>query len=518
MKQNYKNLLTVAAVAVIASAGTVVAMKTTGYDIQPSASPLQADVAVGTSNHGIVPVASHGGVPTDFTQAAESTINGVVSIKSFVTPRRQRNRYYGNQPDMFNDPFFEFFFGSPRRQQPRPEQPDSQNDGEEAQQQLGLGSGVIVTADGYIVTNNHVIDGADRLEVTLNDNRTFNAHVIGTDDMTDLALIKISANELPVIPMGDSDALKVGEWVLAVGNPFGLTSTVTAGIVSAKARSISDATHSPSMGVESYIQTDAAVNPGNSGGALVNLNGELVGINTAIYSQTGNYAGHSFAIPASLVNKIIGDIKQYGAVQRAFIGITFQPLTAKLAKEKDITAVNSGIYVVEVQPNSAAKDGGIKSGDVITAINGVATTTDAQLRGQINRYSPGDEITIDFYRDNKKETTTVKLLNRSGSTSITRAGDSSELGCTFGEVKEETLKELRISSGVEVVKITDGLFKTAGIKPGYIIMAVNQQPVTSGKDIEKLYKAAMQSDNKVLFINGVYPTGKRTAYAVNLED
>lgn len=518
MKQNHKNLLTVAAVAVIASASTMVAMKATGFAASSPAAPFQADVTIDSPNHGIVPVASRGGVPTDFTQAAESTINGVVSIKSYVTPRRQRNRYYGNQPDMFNDPFFEFFFGSPR-QQPRRQQPaEPEKDGEEAQQQLGLGSGVIVTSDGYIVTNNHVIDGADRLEVTLNDNRTFNARVIGTDDMTDLALIKISANELPVIPMGDSDALKVGEWVLAVGNPFGLTSTVTAGIVSAKARSISDATHAPSMGVESYIQTDAAVNPGNSGGALVNLNGELVGINTAIYSQTGNYAGHSFAIPASLVNKIIGDIKQYGAVQRAFIGITFQPLTAKLAKEKDITAVNSGIYVVEVQPNSAAEDGGIKPGDVITAINGVETTTDAQLRGQINCYSPGDQITVDYYRNNKKQTATVKLLNRSGSTTITRAGDSSELGCTFGEVKEETLKELRISSGVEVTKLTDGLFKSAGIKTGYIITAVNQQPVTSGKDIEKLYKAAMQSDNKVLFITGVYPTGKRTAYAVNLDE
>lgn len=519
MKQNNKNLLTAAAVAVIASAGTIVAMKATGYVDQPSQIPFQSDVSVASYGHGIVPVSSRGGVPTDFTQAAESTINGVVSIKSYVTPRRQSNRYYNQQPDMFNDPFFEFFFGSPRRQQPRRQQPsESDSDGEEAQQQLGLGSGVIVTPDGYIVTNNHVIDGADRLEVTLNDNRTFNARVIGTDDMTDLALIKITANELPVIPMGDSDALKVGEWVLAVGNPFGLTSTVTTGIVSAKARSISDATHVPSMGVESYIQTDAAVNPGNSGGALVNLNGELVGINTAIYSQTGNYAGHSFAIPTSIVNKIIGDLKQYGAVQRAFIGVTFQPLTAKLAKQKDISAVNAGIYVVEVQPNSAAEEGGIKPGDVITAINGVQTTTDAQLRGQINRYSPGDEITIDFYRDNKKQSTKVKLLNSSGSTSITRAGDSSELGCSFGEVKEEMLKELRISSGVEVTKLTDGLFKSAGIKTGYIITAVNQRPVTSGKDIEKIYKAAMQSDNKVLFITGIYPTGKRTAYAVNLDE
>ncbi|MDE6050044.1 MAG: trypsin-like peptidase domain-containing protein, partial [Paramuribaculum sp.] len=239
-------------------------------------------------------VVSHPALDTDFTKAAESTINGVVSIKSFATPRASQG---------FSDPFFDFFFGSPGRQQPQHPQ-------EQKQQPMGLGSGVIISSDGYIVTNNHVIDGAEKLEITLNDNRTFNATVIGADASTDLALIKIEANDLPIIPFGDSDALKVGEWVLAVGNPFGFTSTVTAGIVSAKARSISQATSSRRMGIESYIQTDAAVNPGNSGGALVNLRGELIGINTAIYSQTGNYAGYSFAIPTSIVTKIMTDIKQ----------------------------------------------------------------------------------------------------------------------------------------------------------------------------------------------------------------
>lgn len=516
-----KLFLAMTGIAVAASASTVLALKAVGVDSRLS-SP-QADIAIAdaphTSSRGLVKVAtSSAGVPTDFTQAAESTIDGVVSIKSYVTRHNRSNGYYGGrQQDFFSDPFFEFFFGQPRQQKPRQQQRDSDSD-EEQQQQLGLGSGVILTADGYIVTNNHVINGADRLEVTLNDNSTYNATVVGNDEMTDLALIKIDATGLPVIPMGDSDALRVGEWVLAVGNPFGLTSTVTSGIVSAKARSISDATHSRSMGVESYIQTDAAVNPGNSGGALVNLRGELVGINTAIYSQTGNYAGHSFAIPTAIVNKIVGDLRQYGAVQRAFLGITFRPLDSKLAKEKGITATNAGIYIAEVQPNSAAADAGLREGDVITAINAEPTRNEAQLRGIINRFSPGDEVSASYIRDNETHVVRLKLLNQSGSTKITRAGDSAELGCTFAEPAEDTMRQLRLSHGVEVKEISDGLFKNTGIKKGYIITSVNQQPVSAPKDIDALYKQAMQSDSKALFIMGVYPTGKRTAYAVNLDD
>lgn len=516
-----KLFLAMTGIAVAASASTVLALKAVG--VGASVSP-QADIALAdaprASSHGLVKVTSGAaGVPTDFTEAAESTINGVVSIKSYVSRHSRSNSYGGyNRQDIFNDPFFEFFFGQPRsQQQPRSKRQDSETD-EEQQQQLGLGSGVILTPDGYIVTNNHVISGADRLEVTLNDNSTYNATVIGNDEMTDLALIKIDATGLPVIPVGDSDALRVGEWVLAVGNPFGLTSTVTSGIVSAKARSISDATHSRSMGVESYIQTDAAVNPGNSGGALVNLRGELVGINTAIYSQTGNYAGHSFAIPTAIVNKIVGDLRQYGAVQRAFLGISFRPLDAKLAKEKGITATNAGIYVAEVQPNSAAAEAGLREGDVIIAINNEPTRNEAQLRGVINRYSPGDEVTVGYIRDNQSNVVRLKLLNQSGSTKITRAGDSAELGCTFGEPSADTLRQLHLSSGVEVKELSDGLFKNAGIKKGYIITSVNQQAVRSAKDIETLYKQAMQSDTKALFIMGLYPTGKRTAYAVNLDD
>lgn len=448
--------------------------------------------------------------PTDFTYAAEQTINGVVSIKSYATPRT--SRYSSN--DAFSDPFFDFFFGNPyrRRQQEPQQQPE--------QQQLGLGSGVIISADGYIVTNNHVIDGAERLEITLNDNRTFEAVIIGTDATTDLALIKIDAEKLPVIPIGNSDALKVGEWVLAVGNPFGFTSTVTAGIVSAKARNISSITNGRAMGIESFIQTDAAVNPGNSGGALVNTSGELVGINTAIYSQTGNYAGYSFAIPTTIVTKIVTDLKQYGTVQRAILGIGFNELTPKLAKEKNITAVNAGLYVGRVEERSAAMEAGIAEGDVIVAINGVETLNSGQLQEQMSKYRPGDKITVSYIRDNKKYTVNVTLRNNQGDTKVTKAKDMMDLGCAFKTVPAETLRQLQIRNGVQVSGLKDGKFKDAGIKEGFIILDINNTRVNSQSDVEKIYDAIVKSDeyDKVMFITGVYPTGKKVYYAVDLAD
>lgn len=449
----------------------------------------------------------------DFTKAAESTINGVVSIKSFATPRSQRGMSGG---DFFNDPFFEFFFGGRPQAQQQPRQ-----QGEEAQRELGLGSGVIISSDGYIVTNNHVIDGAERLEVTLNDNRVFNATVVGADEATDLALVKIDADNLPVIPMGNSDDLKVGEWVLAVGNPFGLTSTVTAGIVSAKARSISTGTpNGRRMGIESYIQTDAAVNPGNSGGALVNLNGELVGINTAIYSQTGSYTGYSFAVPTSIVTKIMADLKEFGTAQRAVLGISFTELTDRQAKEKGIKLVNSGLLVGKVNDRSSAMEAGLEEGDVITAINGVETHTSAQLLEQINRYRPGDEITVTYVRDNKSHTVPVTLYNSSGSTKVTTAGTITDLGCAFMKVSESACRQLRISGGIQVTGLRDGRFKDAGIKDGFIILEVNNMRITSQDDIEKIYKSIVRSSDSdhVMFIIGIYPTGKKMYYAVDLTE
>ena len=455
--------------------------------------------------------------PTDFTTAAESTVNGVVSIKSYATPRNAGGNYgSGGNGGYYMDPF-EFFFGSPqgggRRQQSRQQQPQQE-------QPRGLGSGVILSSDGYIVTNNHVIDGAERLEVTLNDNSIYNAKVVGTDPATDVALLKIEATGLPVIPVGDSDALRVGEWVLAVGNPFGFTSTVTTGIVSAKARSVGAAARGKAMGIESYIQTDAAVNPGNSGGALVNINGELVGINTAIYSETGNYIGYSFAIPTSMVTKIVTDIKQFGSVQRAVLGVMFTELTPQIAKEKGITATNDGIFVQEVNDRSAALEAGIEKGDVIVSINGAPTHNTAQLQGEISKYRPGDKISIGYIRDNKTRSTSVTLRNSQGGTQVTKASDFAALGCAFKELTTEQRREFRLSGGVQVKGLTNGIFKDAGIREGFIILDINNMRIRSQEDVEEVYKAIMNSNDsdKVMFITGIYPTGRKVYYAVDLDN
>lgn len=449
----------------------------------------------------------------DFTRTAESTVNGVVSVKSFATPRMQ-NQF--NQRDFFSDPFFEFFFGQPSA--PRRSQPHNQD--KPAQRQIGLGSGVIISPDGYIVTNNHVIADAERLEVTLNDNRNFNATIVGADPTTDLALIKIDAPNLHPIPMGDSEKLKVGEWVLAVGNPFGFTSTVTAGIVSAKARNISTTTGAPSSGgIESYIQTDAAVNQGNSGGALVNLDGELVGINTAIYSQNGAYIGCSFAIPTSIVSKIIGDIKEFGAVQRAYLGIRFVQLTPELIAEKKIEGVNSGIWVDSVEDRSAAREAGIEEGDVIIAINEHPTLSTAQLQEVIARLSPGDVATVTLIRNGKEMQKEVKLRNRQGDTKITKAGTVSELGATMRELTDEEKEKLELRHGVIVDEVSSGRFENAGIGAGTIILSVNGTPVSKSSDVEKIYDRVMKgNDDKVLFIKALTPSGRQVFYAVTLTD
>ena len=452
-------------------------------------------------------------VETDFTVAAEKTINAVVSVKTFVTPRMQQR-----SNDFFIDPF-EFFFG-PGNGQQRRQQPQQQQQQDSKPQQLGLGSGVIITTDGYIVTNNHVIDGAEKVEVTLNDNSTYNAKIIGTDATSDLALLKIEAENLSPIVFGDSDGIKVGEWVLAVGNPFGFTSTVTAGIVSAKARSISQATHGRSMGIESFIQTDAAVNPGNSGGALVNTNGELVGINTAIYSQTGNSAGYSFAIPSVLVKKIVDDIKQYGTVQRAVLGIQFTELTAEMAEEHNITATREGIYVAKVTDRGAAMEAGLKEGDVIIKINGNDVKNNGQMMEQMNKLRPGDVATFTYIRDNKTRTAKVTLKNNQGTTGLTKASDVLDLGCTFKKLSAAKKRDLGISNGVEVVGLRAGKFKEAGIKEGFVIVDINNAPVNSQEEIENIYNAIMKStdSDKVMFITGIYPTGAKRYYAVDLAD
>lgn len=453
--------------------------------------------------------ASTAAFETDFTVAAEKTVNAVVCIKSYTTRNYRNSGGY----EML-DPF-EFFFGQPRQPQ-RPQQRQKQSE----PVQSGLGSGVIISEDGYIVTNNHVIDGADRLEVLLNDNSSYDAKIIGTDEASDLALIKIDAKGLSPITFGDSEALKVGEWVLAVGNPFGFNSTVTAGIVSAKARSLGqNSQRNGNMGIESFIQTDAALNPGNSGGALVNLKGELIGINSAIYSNTGSYSGFSFAIPTTIVKKVMTDLRQYGTVQRAVLGCMVAELDAKIAKEKNITATKTGLLVASVTDRSTAKEIGLQEDDVIVAINGAEVQNHAQLVEQLNKFRPGDQISVTYIRGNKSYTKSGTLRNTQGTTTVTQKGDFSELGCAFAKVSADTKAHLGISSGVQVSGLKAGSFKDAGVKDGFVITDINNMPVNSQDDVEYIYNQIMKSDeDKVMFITGLYPTGKKYYYAVPLTE
>ena len=437
----------------------------------------------------------------DFTNAAELSVHAVVHVKVKTPVQTQQFGFP-------NDPFFEYFFG-------RPQQPQQQ---QEMPMQEGSGSGVIISTDGYIVTNNHVIDKSKEIEVTLNDNRTFKAKLVGTDPNTDIALIKIEAENLPVILFGNSDSLKVGEWVLAVGNPFNLTSTVTAGIVSAKARNINII--NSQMKIESFIQTDAAVNPGNSGGALVNTKGELVGINTAIASQTGSYAGYAFAVPVSIVQKVVSDIRQYGIVQRAVLGVSMGDITDKLAKEKNLKTME-GAYVAEVVENSAAEKAGIKKEDVIIKVNDVKVKSAAQLQEQIGRYSPGDKVSITVLRDNKEVTVSAVLKNRQGNTGVV-SGDvkTDMLGAEFKEISDKIKQQTQLDYGVEVKSVSKGKFQQAGIKPGFIIVKINNQAIRSVEDLEAALDDAVNTSDKfkVFNIAGMYPNGKIAYYAVNLAE
>lgn len=437
---------------------------------------------------------------TDFTLAADLSIHAVVHVKT-KTP--VKNQMYGGG---FSDPFFEYFFGKPQQSQPQ-----------EAPMQEGSGSGVIISNDGYIVTNNHVVDNSKEIEVTLNDNRSFKAKLIGADPNTDIALIKIEAENLPVIIFGNSDSLRVGEWVLAVGNPFNLTSTVTAGIVSAKARNINII--NSQMKIESFIQTDAAVNPGNSGGALVNTRGELVGINTAIASQTGSYAGYAFAVPVSIVQKVVADIQKFGIVQRAILGVEISDINSKLAKEKNLK-VSSGVFVGKVNESSAAQIAGIKEGDIITIVNNVMVKSVAELQEQISKYRPGDKITVQILRDNSEKTLNVQLKNRQGSMDIVSVQDSQEvLGASFKDVNEKAKSQLGLSYGIEISSLTKGKLADAGIKASFIVLKVNNQPIRSAEDVKRIYNEVVNNadnNDKALYIAGVYPNGKIMYYAINL--
>jgi len=372
------------------------------------------------------------------------------------------------------------------------------------------GSGVIITADGYIVTNNHVVEKATELKVVLNDKRSYDAKIIGRDPATDLALLKIEESNLPILEFGNSDDLKVGEWVLAIGNPFNLTSTVTAGIVSAKARNISIL--KKQYAIESFIQTDAAVNPGNSGGALINIDGKLVGINTAIASSTGSFAGYSFAIPVSIVSKIISDLMQYGTVQRALLGVQVTELTTQLADEKGIDNLE-GVYVSELTKNGAAEESGIKTGDVILKIGESIINEVPALLEKIGQYSPGDEVVVTVKRDKKIKEIKVVLHNQSGGTDIVTTEQIDVLGATFGNLSEEELAEMKIKNGVKVVEVGNGKLKMAGVKEGFVITSINDTKINKIEDVQTVI-------NKIrggVYIEGVYPNGAVAYYAFGLK-
>ena len=440
--------------------------------------------------------------PVDLTEAAEKTVHGVVHIKSTVKSRTQT---YQEIPDLIE----QFMFGARPRQRQYQTQP-----------QVGYGSGVILTPDGYIVTNNHVIEKADEIQVTLNDNRVFNATLVGTDANTDLALIKIEGDEFPVVPIGNSDDLKLGEWVLAVGNPFNLTSSVTAGVVSAKSRKIG--IYEGGESIESFIQTDAAINMGNSGGALVNVRGELVGINAALESPTGTYAGYGFAIPTTIVKKVVADLKEYGTVQRAMLGIEGQDVLSMRQDERnrdvDLGDAIDGVFVVNVTDGGGALAAGIKQGDIITAINGKKVKTMNELQENIVQYRPGDKVTVTLIRDKKEKTFEVELKNSRGNTELVKNADMDVLGATFQNVPEQTRHQLNIGYGIQVSEIKNGLLKNNGVQKGFIILRINNRQIKSVDDIEQIYKEASGSSDPVLFISGVYPSGRRGYYSVDLSE
>ncbi len=424
----------------------------------------------------------------DFVDAADVTLHAVVHIKAEL---QQRNKVYNDFFDLFDD-----FFGNPNyRYYNAPV--------------IATGSGVIITEDGYIVTNNHVVQNANKLEVTLNDKRTYEATVIGRDPTTDLALVKIDEKELPYLKYGNSDNLKVGEWVLAVGNPFNLTSTVTAGIVSAKARNINILGEVGA--IESFIQTDAVVNRGNSGGALVNTEGELIGINAAIASNTGSYTGYSFAIPVNIVKKVIGDFIDYGEIQRAYLGISFREIDSEFAKERGLDEIK-GIYVAEVVEDGAAEQAGLVSGDVIVQVDNNRINSKSELLESIGTKRPGDEITVYAQRGNKMQQFKVTLQNRSGNTEIVKADNIEILGGTFEPVSEDLKEKLEIKHGLRITNLEAGKLKDSGVREGFIIMYIDKNPV---KTVDEL-RYILTGKKGGTLIEGIYLNGQRAYYGIGL--
>lgn len=424
--------------------------------------------------------------PVDLTDAADRSLDAVVHVTTETTVS-------------MNNPLSEFFWGY--RPAPR--------------QQQGAGSGVILSNDGHIVTNNHVVANADKIMIHTNDRKSYPAVVVGRDPSTDIALLKIEESGLPYMELGNSDVVEVGEWVLAVGNPFNLTSTVTAGIVSAKARNINLLRHDPENGqfpLESFIQTDAAVNPGNSGGALVNENGQLIGINTAIASQTGSYAGYSFAIPVNLVAKVTNDLMEYGSVQRAFIGVNIRSMNEELAETAGMGQVK-GVYVSGLTENGAALKAGLEIGDVITKVGDIPVNTVPALQEQIGNYRPGDSVELTVFRKSGVRSLDVELLDKDGNNALRKQTNritASLYGADIEQVSQAELAALNLSHGVKVTRIRGGKFQASGIKEGFVIVSVDRTPIQTPESMRKL----LQSSKGGVLVEGVYPNGTRAYYGL----
>lgn len=461
-----------------------------------AASPLASDPSVA--------VAVPGGL-VDLTGAAESSVNSVVYIK--VTSGGKVQTVTVQDP--FEDFFGEFFgFGGRGRGQQRQVQTPKRQ---------SAGSGVIISKDGYIVTNNHVVKDADEITVKLNDNREFTGRIIGLDETTDLALIKVDAKDLPAIAIGNSDELKLGQWVLAVGNPFNLTSTVTAGIVSAKARSLG------ANGIESFIQTDAAINAGNSGGALVNEKGELVGINAMLYSQTGSYSGYGFAIPTTIMNKVVSDLKEFGVVQRALLGVKGGDVTNYIDSEKEKgnevdLGTNSGVYVDAVEEETAAAEAGLQKGDVITMIDGKPVTKMAELQEALSQRRPGDSVGVKYIRNKKTHTANVTLRNSQGKTTVLEQVDIDDFGVQFVPISDKDKATYGVSYGLMINNIKKGKLAEAGMTKGMVILVVNDQKMNAVEDWENAVKNANKSSDRTLWIRAITSSGRKASFVIDLNE
>jgi len=489
MKKRYF-LLSIGSAAVVSAAVSLGLVSHLAVDSQNSVYESFEDLEQGNSSQLASFNKLEGTNPESFdlTEAASSSLEGVVLISNFqqINGRGQR------------DPFLEQFFG------------DSQHPTEGDLQLAGIGSGVVISPDGYISTNNHVVAGATKLEVTLNDNRKYIAKLVGTDPTTDLALLKIEETSLHFVSFGNSDDVKVGEWVLAVGHPYNLGATVTAGIVSAKTRSIGILRQN-NLGIESFIQTDAAVNPGNSGGALVNIRGELIGINSAIASPTGSFAGYSFAVPSALVKKVMGDLKEFGTVQRALLGVSIKDVSADMVKKFNLD-VDRGVYVSAISNTGAAATAGVAVGDVVIKVNDRAIDNSSQLQEYLGRYRPGDVVKITLKRGEVIKTIDVTLKNKIGSTEVVKKSDQtivSSFGADFQGLTKSELANLKIQNGVRVLQLGNGKFAQSGISAGFIIVEIHNYTISQPTDVSRVLNSR---SGKSVLIEGVYPDGTKATY------